>query len=294
MVAALGVSGLEKLTHRHAVKLSPPAGVSVEECVLVVGEIVGPRSVKSASRMNRTVVVFMDSTEKADQLVVAGVVIKGALTPVFPLSNPVKKVVVSNVPPFLKNELLLWELSRHERVVSQMRLIPLGSKSPLLGHVVSLRQQVSMVLNNNKEELNLALRFRVDEFDYTVYVTTDSLLLSVLVVGRRAMLSGRARMTRRLIAQSTRPTAQRCARTTRTVEMHSGYSLSKIRSFLRTTKGMRSVQVEGYFPDLQLFQESTKYFMKTGSFGQASFTDQELYRLKKLLLKIRSRPKSAD
>lgn len=42
-----------------------------------------------------------------------------------------------------------------------------------------------MVLNDNNEELNLALNFRVDEFDYTVYVTTDS--LSVLVVGSKAM-----------------------------------------------------------------------------------------------------------
>ncbi|TWW73469.1 hypothetical protein D4764_15G0008630 [Takifugu flavidus] len=115
---------------------------------------------------------------------------------VFPLANPVKKVVVSNILPFLKNELLLCELSRHGRMVldrretvripprrsdtiarqifgwsrvSLMRWIPLGCKSPLLRHVVS------MVLSNNKEELNLALRFRVDEFDYTVYDKTDSL-----------------------------------------------------------------------------------------------------------------------
>uniref|UniRef100_A0A674P4C5 CCHC-type domain-containing protein n=1 Tax=Takifugu rubripes TaxID=31033 RepID=A0A674P4C5_TAKRU len=120
------------------------------------------------------VVVFVDSTDKAEELLVAGVVVNGELTPVFSLS-PVKKVIVSNVPPFLKNDLLLRELSQHGRVVSPMRLIPLGSKSPLLRHVVSFRRQVSMVLNDNKEELKLALRFRVDEFDYTVYVTTDSL-----------------------------------------------------------------------------------------------------------------------
>lgn len=34
---------------------------------------------------------------------------------------------------------------------------------------------LSLVLSNNKEELNVALRFRVDEFDYTVYDKTDSL-----------------------------------------------------------------------------------------------------------------------
>ncbi|TWW66750.1 Transposon TX1 uncharacterized 82 kDa protein ORF 1 [Takifugu flavidus] len=115
--AAPGVSGFEKPTRGHAVKLSPPTGVSVEEC----------------------------------------------------------EVIVSNVPPFLKNVMLLRELSRHGCVVSPMRLIPLGSKSPLLRHVVSFRRQVSMVLNNNKEELKLTLRFRLDQFDYTVFVTTDSL-----------------------------------------------------------------------------------------------------------------------
>lgn len=54
------------------------------------------------------------------------------------------------------------------------------------------------------------------------------------------------------------------------VETHSGYSLSRIRSFLRTMKRMRSVQLEDYFPNLRRFQESAKHFMKSGSFGLPS------------------------
>lgn len=50
-----------------------------------------------------------------------------------------------------------------------MSLIPLGCKSPLLRHVVS------MVISNSKEELNLALRFSVDGLDYTIYDKTESL-----------------------------------------------------------------------------------------------------------------------
>ncbi|TWW71152.1 hypothetical protein D4764_17G0006350 [Takifugu flavidus] len=169
------ISEFEKLARRHGVKLFPPTGVSVEECALAVGEIVGHGSVKSASRINSMVVVFVDSTDKADQLVVAGVVMNGALMLVFFLSNLAKKVVVSNVPPIFKNNMLLQELSRHGRMVSLMRSIPLGSKSPLLSHVVSFRRQVSMVPNNDKEGLNMALHFRVDDFDYTFFVTTDSL-----------------------------------------------------------------------------------------------------------------------
>ncbi|TWW74481.1 Transposon TX1 uncharacterized 149 kDa protein ORF 2 [Takifugu flavidus] len=268
---------------RHAVKLSPPAGVSVEECALAVGEIVGHGSVESSTRMNSVVVVFVDSIDKADQLVVTGVAVNGELTLVFPLSNPVKK-------------------------------------SPLLRHLVSFRRQVAMVLNNNKEELKLTLRFRVDEFDYTVFVTTDYLkCLSCREEGHMILLCpngvaarrpadllvsaapgaqdvdrhngrhnrrgggasrgdhldlGSEHLTRELVEQ----TATRVAKTVLEmedvvveenslnesnssrdmqetfndndniqVEKHHGYSLSKIRSFLRTTKGMRSVQVEDYF-----------------------------------------------
>lgn len=40
-----------------------------------------------------------------------------------------------------------------------MRLIPLVCRSPLVKHVVSLRRQVSMLLKDNREELNLVLYF---------------------------------------------------------------------------------------------------------------------------------------
>lgn len=57
----------------------------MEECA--VGKIVGNGSMKCASRMNSMVVVFVDSTDKADQLVEAVVIIYGALTSVFPLAS---------------------------------------------------------------------------------------------------------------------------------------------------------------------------------------------------------------
>uniref|UniRef100_A0A674N9F6 CCHC-type domain-containing protein n=1 Tax=Takifugu rubripes TaxID=31033 RepID=A0A674N9F6_TAKRU len=120
------------------------------------------------------VVVFVGSTDEADRLVAAGVTIRGENTPVFPLSNPARSVIVSNVPPFIKNETLLRELSRHGRIASPMKYFVLGTKSPLLRHVVSFRRHVVMVLDNNEKELDLALCFRVDGFDYTVYVTTES------------------------------------------------------------------------------------------------------------------------
>lgn len=90
--AAYSIPGLEKLTRRHAIKVCPVDGVMVEECSLAVGEAVGYGSVKFASRMNRAVVIFLDSMETVHQPIESGVVIHATLSPVLSLVNPAKKV----------------------------------------------------------------------------------------------------------------------------------------------------------------------------------------------------------
>ncbi len=73
------------------------------------------------------------------------------------------------------------------------------------------------------------------------------------------------------------------------VDGESVYPFIKLRLFLQDTKGMRSVRVDEFFPDLRMFLDSAKLFMKnTDRSDQSSFSDQEMYRLKKLVLKVRS------
>ncbi|KAK3533726.1 hypothetical protein QTP70_024306, partial [Hemibagrus guttatus] len=85
--------------------------------------------------------------------------------------SPVKKVMLSNVPPFISDEAIGKELSRYGRMVSPIKKIPLGCKSPLVKHLVSFRRMVFMVfkegtlsvLNVVKQDILLgpALRGRV-------------------------------------------------------------------------------------------------------------------------------------
>ncbi len=71
--------------------------------------------------------------------------------------------------------------------------------------------------------------------------------------------------------------------------MESGYSFMRIGTFLQDTKGVRSVKVERFFPNLKLFHDSVRLFMKnTESIGQLTLTDQESFRLKKLMQKVRA------
>lgn len=63
------------------------------------------------------------------------------------------------------------------------------------------------------------------------------------------------------------------------------YSAEDIKSFLKVTKNARKVRVEEYFPDVLQFIEKAKAFKTDGG-----FTNQEVYRLKKILAKLNTQP----
>lgn len=108
----------ESLTRCHGVKID--SNVRVEEICLAVGDIVSHENILSASRINNATVLFLSTIEKANEMQ-NGVVIKGSLTPVLPLSTPAKKIVHSNVPPFVKDDVIMQELSRYGKIVSPIK-----------------------------------------------------------------------------------------------------------------------------------------------------------------------------
>ncbi len=171
-MTALRSQGLSNLTQRHGVKVA--SAVSVEDCCLAAGEVVGHEHIMSASRMNSATVVFLSSVEKANELVETGIVVDNLFTPVLPLSMPSKKVLLSNVPPFVSDETLVRIMSRYGKLVSPIKMIPVSCKSPLLKHVVSFRRFLFMILNAD-EELDLSLHLKVDDCDYIIYATTEKM-----------------------------------------------------------------------------------------------------------------------
>ncbi|TWW52969.1 Ornithine decarboxylase [Takifugu flavidus] len=110
-----------------------PGLYTVEEVAPAVGEVIGHGSVKSAARMNGAVVVFVEKVEQVNRLVEAGISVGGRFEVVLPLSQLATKVTLSNVPPFITDEFLCRELSRHGKIVSPMRKVMSGSKSAASG-----------------------------------------------------------------------------------------------------------------------------------------------------------------
>ncbi|KAK3542694.1 hypothetical protein QTP86_033189, partial [Hemibagrus guttatus] len=74
----------------------------------------------------------------------------------------------------LSDEAIGKELSRYGRMVSPIKKIPLGCKSPLVKHWVSFRRMVFMVFKEGVGELNVVFKFTVDGFHYNIFVSSDT------------------------------------------------------------------------------------------------------------------------
>ena len=106
-------SAFEALTRKHGVVCVPPDDVIVEDLVIATGNVVGTDKVRAASRMNKPVVIFVSETELVHEIVSTGrSTDDGHFVLVSPLDTPAVKVIISNSPPFLKNQTLISELSR--------------------------------------------------------------------------------------------------------------------------------------------------------------------------------------
>ncbi|KAL7838613.1 hypothetical protein AOLI_G00270170 [Acnodon oligacanthus] len=168
-------AGVETLSLRHGVRCVPESGVTVEEVLLAVAEQVGCENIYSASRMNRAVVVFLVTESCVSRLTESGIWVKGNMVQVSPLSAPATRVIVSNVPPFIKNEVLLKELARFGKFASDMKMIPLGCKKSAVRHVLSFRRQVFMFLNNRHQSLEVSFRCKHGDGSYIVFTSSERL-----------------------------------------------------------------------------------------------------------------------
>ncbi|XP_015258051.1 PREDICTED: uncharacterized protein LOC107103050 [Cyprinodon variegatus] len=168
MVVVGSAGGFSALTRKNGIKVGAGSPCSVEEVCLAVGEVIGHESIKSAARMSGAVVLFVERVE-------AGIAVNGLFLQVSPLTLPATRVTLSNVPLFISDEFLIRELSRHRKVVSPIKKVMSGCKSPLLKHVVSHRRQLFMLLNKQDEELNLRFHVRLDGFDYMLFATSSNM-----------------------------------------------------------------------------------------------------------------------
>lgn len=174
-MASVNAQGTPALSLRNGCRCVPEAGVTVEDLLLIIGDKLGFENIVSASRMNKAVVVFLKSESLVNELTVSGIWIKETFVPVTPLSAPATKITISNVPPFISNEVIVKELLRFGKIASPVKAVPLGCKNAALKHVLSFRRHVYMFLISPERTLEVSFRVMHGESSFMVYASTENL-----------------------------------------------------------------------------------------------------------------------
>ncbi len=72
--------------------------MSIEDVLIAISEQVGGLNIKSASRMNKALVIFLKEVSMVDELLEKGLVVNNIFLPVLPLSNPSKNLYFQMYP----------------------------------------------------------------------------------------------------------------------------------------------------------------------------------------------------
>lgn len=165
----------ETLSLSNGVRCVTDSNTAVEAVLIAIADQVGGGNIVSASRMNKAVVVFLNQVALVTKIVVSGIWVNGVFVQVTPLLAPATKVVISNIPPFVKNEQIERELMRFGKLAGKIKTIPLGCKNADLKHVLSFRRQIYMFLSSNSQSLDISFRVRHGESSYVIYASSENL-----------------------------------------------------------------------------------------------------------------------
>jgi len=168
---------LESLSRKNGFSCTPPPEISVEKVVLCVGKLIGMHSVIAASRMNQRVVIFVAKEEMVAQLVESGLTVEPDIFLfISPLDVPSMKVLLSNIPPFIKNEQVKAALEQYGTVVSKITFIPVRFKDHITKHILSFRRQLFIIPKPNIRELDVMLKIEHEKFTYRIFATSQTLV----------------------------------------------------------------------------------------------------------------------
>ncbi|KAJ8667097.1 hypothetical protein QAD02_008759 [Eretmocerus hayati] len=117
----------------------------------------------------------MKNVSEAEKLVNKVVTVKSFALKVRPYIEEHKRVVISNISPFVPNQVIVSALQNKGIVpVSGIQQIQAGATKPGREHILSFRRQV-YIKEEDEDKLPSNIRIQHDNVNYWIYVSTDSL-----------------------------------------------------------------------------------------------------------------------
>ncbi|OXA46785.1 hypothetical protein Fcan01_18068 [Folsomia candida] len=126
------------------------AGVTLPELLEAIGKVILPSKIKYADFCGAAnFEVWFDSVESVDTIVAFDTItIKGQLAKINRYLNPVRRVVLRNVPPFIPDDILLQLLEKYGEVRSGVEHQACFGVGEEFSHVKSFTRTISLSIQN--------------------------------------------------------------------------------------------------------------------------------------------------
>lgn len=141
--------------------------LQVKDYVIAAAEVVNPDDIRFVSRMsNNRICLYFSTKDVADKFIDehAGVNINNVFIPARKLMMPAKRIIISNIPPFIPDHIVEDRLhSLNIRILSPISYIGAGIGIEKLKHVLSFRRQV-FISPDNEFPSSVLIKFGEEEF----------------------------------------------------------------------------------------------------------------------------------
>lgn len=137
----------------QAIILNAAENVKVREYIYAIGEIIKPKNIIAASRLsNNRICIYLSSKEMVDNLLQQqdSVLIHDHNISIRRLITPAKKIIVSNIPPTVPNNVIEENLKEYNiKLVSPVYFMNAGLKETEYTHILCFRRYLYAVLDDN-------------------------------------------------------------------------------------------------------------------------------------------------
>ncbi|CAG5096393.1 Similar to Transposon TX1 uncharacterized 82 kDa protein (Xenopus laevis) [Cotesia congregata] len=166
-------------SHQKNIIIESIDKVKIEDYAKAIGDIIGAKEVRFISRIsNNRVCIYVSTKELADNLIEKqkNVVISGVTLKIKPLFTRNKRIIISNVHPFIPHQVIENALISEYKIqpVSKISFLKAGIDKTSYAHCYSLRRQVYI----KPEDIDLMPgSFQVNHDGVTnwIYLSSDSI-----------------------------------------------------------------------------------------------------------------------
>lgn len=153
-------------------------GYQVRDYVIATGSKVGPKNILSASRMsNNRVCIYLSSIDIVNSFIEkeGGISIGDEFIAARKLILPAKRLILSNVPPYIPDYVIVDALKEIVKMVSPISTLGAGIGLEEYSHVTCFRRQVYVAIDENADNIPSSILISFEDDDHRIFISDDRL-----------------------------------------------------------------------------------------------------------------------